>query len=228
MTLPSYATRGDVIRFGLPAAALVASSRSLTSVDAAGNALMLEGHGLSDGDALTFVADTLPAPLAASTVYYALVISPDLLRVSLTPSGAPVDITTTGAAPITVRVSNEDKITAALEERSRTVEAALAAHKKPFAQPYPSRVVAWVARLAAADLVVSLGLANSNYRDSVQPILDAAKFVWAELSPYRGGLPLDELSVIDATPATADNSAIGWGDDARGWDAHAADGGSCL
>lgn len=228
MTLPSYATRDDLIRFGLPAEALVTSPRTLVSVDPAGDGFVLEQHGLVAGDVLTFLGDELPAPLSPSTSYYALVVSPDVFKVSATLGGAAVNITSTGAAPIGVRVSNDAEIASALEERSRTVGAALTAHREPFAAPYPTRVVAWVARLAAADLVTKRGLANAAYRESVQPILDAAKGVWEELKPYRGGLPLDGLELVDATPGKGDNLCVGWGDDARGWDATDDAGRGCL
>lgn len=219
MTLPIYATRADLTRYGLPAGALVAQPRTLVSVDAAGDGLTLEQHGLVDGDRLTFVGDELPAPLSPSTNYFAIVVSPDVFKVSTTLGGSTIDVTSTGAAPIGVRASNDATIAACCARRSRYIDEALTAHASPLAVPYPLLVVGWVAQLVAADLVRILGLANSQYRESVQPILDAAAAVERELAPYRAGKPLDELASTgdDATPNVSENVAVAWSDGGRGW-----------
>lgn len=228
MTLPIYATRGDVTRFGLPAAALVVSPRSLVSVDISGDTLTLEAHGLDAGTPVQFIGDDLPAPLSRSTAYYVLLVpgSDDLLQVSATLNGSPINLTTGGTAPVGLKASIGPMLDALLERRSRYIDEALTAHRSPLSAPYPSLVVGWVAQLVANDLARILGLGNSNYAESVLAIREAAAAVDRELAPYRVGKPLDELAV-DATPTISDNAAVGWGDSPRDWE-HASNGASFL
>jgi len=84
----------------------VTALNNISSVNDTSNELTVTGHGLSHGDAVRIGATgTPPTPLVNTTVYYARVISTDVIKVHLTYADAlantnAVDITntTTGAS----------------------------------------------------------------------------------------------------------------------------------
>ena len=78
-----------------------------TTVDTTNDWLVLAGNSFSNEDELVFTSATLPAPLVAATVYYAVkgLGDPDYVGISLTPSGALIDLTTTGSGSVSINAS---------------------------------------------------------------------------------------------------------------------------
>lgn len=68
----------------------------ILSVDLAADTITLVGHGLSNGDPIRFLILTgggLPAPLDVITLYYAVSVTADTFKVSLTSGGAGINLT---------------------------------------------------------------------------------------------------------------------------------------
>jgi hypothetical protein len=64
-------------------------------------------HNLHNGDPVTLsTTDTLPAGLSAGGTYYILAATTDTFKLSLTPGGAAIDITSTGTGTHTVTVAD--------------------------------------------------------------------------------------------------------------------------
>ncbi len=188
MTAPTYATRDDLLAHGLPAGVLVEPARVVSAADATTNRLTIEAHMFTADKPVQLRADpggSLPAPLSESTVYYARPVSgsESLLELAATPGGATINLTTAGAAPFSIVETLGPKIDACLEEASRRVDMHLPAHSVPLEAPYPSVVVAIVAKLAAEDLIGRLGL-------SIPAISDRARIAAAMLANLARGLPL--------------------------------------
>jgi hypothetical protein len=59
-------------------------------------------HGLVTGSRVRMVGGTLPTPLVTGTDYYAIVSSPTLLTLSLTPGGAAIDLSDAGSGALTL------------------------------------------------------------------------------------------------------------------------------
>lgn len=218
--MTAYATRDDVFRYGLPPAVLVAPPRSLEAVDVVSNRFTLSGHGLNSGDTLEFrvTGGSLTTPLSASSVYWAKPVpgSDNLFEVSLSQDGASVDLSALGTGLHSIVVSYGPRLDKVLEQRSRYVDDHLIAHGVPLSTPIPLSVVAYVATLAAADMMRIAGLANPNYRESAAIFFEAANAVEKKLTAHASGVPLRGV-VVDATPDEPDAGALGWGDDPRGW-----------
>ena len=74
------------------------------TVDAALDIFTEATHGFSIGTPLRFTTTTtLPSPLATGTTYYARDITTNTFKVSATPTGTAIDITTTGTGTHTVQ-----------------------------------------------------------------------------------------------------------------------------
>lgn len=67
--------------------------------------LRASGLNLLQGEPIYFTAGTMPAPLVASTTYYAVPISDTRCKVSATPGGAAIDITSDGASVLLYTVN---------------------------------------------------------------------------------------------------------------------------
>ena len=67
------------------------------------------GHGFDVGAALRFrTTGTMPLPLVAGTLYYVVERTTDTFKVSATPSGSPIDLTTVGTGTISAYESLDD------------------------------------------------------------------------------------------------------------------------
>ena len=74
------------------------------AVDATTDIFTRTAHGFGLGTPVRFTTTTtLPAPLVINTTYYARDITTDTFKVSLTPSGTAIDITTTGTGTHTLQ-----------------------------------------------------------------------------------------------------------------------------
>lgn len=195
----AYATRADLHAHGLPRGVLVEQARAVAAVDTSTDRLTLEAHGLELDDAVQLVAGeggTLPAPLSASTVYYARPVSgsESLLELAATAGGPAINITSAGVAPFSLVVSLAPAITAALDYYSRYVDRHLPAHAVPLEEPYPAEVVAIVAKLAAADLLRRQG-------HSIPAIEEGARIARGELLTFVKGIPLRDAAATRRTNA---------------------------
>lgn len=195
----SYCEQEDVYRQGVPRGVLVLPARPIASVDTSGNTLVLEGHGLVEDEPFQLQADaggSLPAPLAAATVYYAEPVddSDSLLRVRATPGGAAIDITTAGANFSLVYSAEIGRmIDAARESASRFADGCLTGHVVPLTAPFPPFVVTAVAEISASKVLRKLGRVS-------QQIIDMGIEAREDLRTMVKGLPLRDAAATPQVP----------------------------
>lgn len=163
--MTSYCTREDVYRQGVPRGALVSRGRLVESVDVNADTLELEGHGLGNGTVVQLRAadgGALPAPLSASTVYYALPVSgsDSLLQLSATEGGAAIGLTSSGAAPFMLFVPLGPMLDDLIEVYSRWLDSLVIGHTVPFEEPIPAWVRHCTAVRTAAHASRVLGLGS--------------------------------------------------------------------
>jgi hypothetical protein len=229
MPLPSYATRDDLGRLGIPPAALAPIERTVELVDPSTNRLVLRGHGLVAGDRLRVFsragASGQPGGTSATTPYEAFVVSEDLFE--LRNNGAPVDISSAGTAPILMIVDPRPAIDQALYTESRWVDEHATAHKGPFEPDsegkYPATIVDTVCKRAAMSLAITRGLLHPSYKESAEGLERRATEVSEAFRRWIRGKPI--VGAVDNSPTTADNAAIAGSLDQVG---DAADWGSYL
>lgn len=78
-------------------------------VDAAGNRVVSEAHGLGNGNKVCFLGGSPPAPLVEGTVYFVTSAATDDFAVAATSGGAAIDLTTDGDANVRVsRIGPEE------------------------------------------------------------------------------------------------------------------------
>ncbi len=77
---------------------------AITNVDASTNVITTGTHGLSNADPIRFtsVGGSIPAGLAAGTIYYARDVTATTFKVAATPGGSAIDITGTGSGTLYV------------------------------------------------------------------------------------------------------------------------------
>jgi hypothetical protein len=214
----AYGTRKGLYRHGLRADALVSLPRHLAAADPTTDTFTLRGHGLSDGDVVTFEArgGTLPAGLSASTPYVVARISSDLFQVTL--AGIVADITTAGSAPFSLVLDLDQAVDDALRMFSRHIDDHLPAHATPFTDiTEAEQIELWLYWLVAYDLVVTRGLGNPAYKDSAAALADRAKLAQAKLDEKKTRVQT-VAGAVDRTPGVVENAprAVSAGD--RGWD----------
>lgn len=171
----SYATRKDVYNLGLSAQAFVVRARPYDAVDAATATVRLTAHGLTTGDAFTFVGTTggsLPTSISAFTVYYAVVTSGDLFRVATSTGISPISSWVSAGSGWCVNVDQGARLDAHLAEAAARINECLTAHDPPIlVDPitglYPQVLVGLNARMAALAAVTSLQIENPAYRIAV-------------------------------------------------------------
>lgn len=216
----AYSTDADLYAHGLPAGSLAPSSRVLSAIDFAANIFTLAGMALALNDPFRFEnqGGVLPAGAVASTVYYASPIanSDSLFQALTTPSGSVLDITSAGTGATSVVVSMAGRILSARAAADGEIDEALTGNATPLASPVPPIVAQWSAKLTAATLITSLGLANERWKGSAEAVLMGAEWVRKELSRYRANaIPLKGLP--SNTPAIAEGGAVSFSDNDRGW-----------
>lgn len=203
-----YATLADLFTYGLPRGALT-NAAQLVTANATTNAFTLDVHGLSEGTALSFRFDadgSMPAPLVAGTEYYALPVNEYTFRVSATPGGAAIDLTTAGEFVLMIVPL---PIAGALEWASLIIEQNLPAHAVPLAEPYHELIVATTAELAIGKL-----LTGSESKSLALLVAEASKRVatWGKGVPLRGD---NKPPAADAAGVTQSASVPYC--DSRGW-----------
>lgn len=205
----SYTTRQLVLGSGVPRGALVRPAREVAAVDATANVLELQGHGLSDGDAIEFTVDgpgVLPAPLALVTVYYAKLITladqstdENRFQVASIPGGVAIDLTDAGTAPFALVVPIGPLIDLVGEMYSRICDQKLPADAVPLAAPYPAWVVQLVTIRTAIEVTARLG------REVAPSMKDRETDAWRDfLTMLESGAPLRG----DAAAQTSTNTTV--------------------
>ncbi len=213
----AYADETDVYALAMRAPAFVPSPRIVT-VDAASDTVLLSAHGLSLNDELRFSlegdpilggpATSLPSPLSATTLYYAIPVGGDMFQVSTSANGAPVNITSTGVGVVAILVSPVPVIRRLCAHWSAVVDGAAVAHSPPFAQvdgKYPEEIVGVVARCAARGAIPVLGLNNPAFAADRQDVYSSRSYDEGRLESWRRGTPI--RGVVDQTPLVADAGA---------------------
>lgn len=216
MSDEAYATRSDVYDYGLSRGAIANPARLCASVLAATDAFELDGHGFETDAELIFRAESggvLPAPIVAGEAYYAIRENEQTFKVAAAVRGAPIDLTTDGAAVLVMTPLPFEKV---LKFYSRFVDPFLPAHLVPLTPPYPDTVVGIVAQLSAR-LLQNIAGQQSN---SMTEIQIAAK---AQLERWAKGLPLRDARAT--APANLSYSESAPAPSTRNWDAGRAVGG---
>jgi hypothetical protein len=202
-----YCSRADVTA-RLPPGAITSPTGILASCLAASDILTYDGHGLETDDEVTVraaSAGTLSAPLAVSTVYYAIRLSNAAFKLAAAPGGAALNITSDGVEMI---VTREPKFDDVIEFVSRWAETFLPAHLVPLTAPIHPLVRGVVADVSAKRIL------NANGTDSAA--VNAAELAGkAILERFAAGMPLrggtaqtpTNLAIVSTAAAT----------DPRGW-----------
>lgn len=223
----AYADESHVYALAMRAAAFVPSPRLLAAVNVGASTFTLGGHGLADGDELRFSlegdailggpATSLPGPLSASSLYYAIAVGSDMFQVSTTPGGSALALTLAGVGPLAVVLSPVPVIRRLCRHWSANVDAAAVAHKPPFVVDddgeYPDEIVGVVARCAGRDAVRVLGLNNPDYAADRQELFSMRTYDEKLLDAWRGGRLI--RGARDQTPSAPEAGARAWSSSER-------------
>lgn len=209
----AYADERDVYAYAMRAPAFVPSPQVVAAIDLTANTFTLSGHDLADGDELRFslegdailggTATSLPAPLSASTLYYAIAVGSDMFQVATSVGGSAVNLTVAGVGALAIVVSPVPVLRRLCEHWSRNVDGAATAHSGELVV-VPNEVVGVVARSAGRDAVRVLGLNSPAYETDRKDLFDMRAFDEARLADWRRGTPIK--GAVDQT-TTPDNGA---------------------
>lgn len=182
----AYCLPDDLYKYGaIPCGSLASPGRTIDSVSTASDTLSLDSHGFAADTVVRFRAvggGELPAPLAAGTDYFVIVVDDWSFSVALTAGGAAVNLTsegTTFVALVSLPVAE------AIEAASRFIDDALPAHVIPLEEPVPPVVRYTAAQMAGALLLAGTGAQS----ESLGGVFDQAQkrlAQWAKGRPIRG------------------------------------------
>lgn len=214
-----YASLGDFYVHGLRSAALVAEPRPVSLVDFATDRLVVRSHGMPADHPFSVEVrgGSLPAPLSATTVYYAVLVpsSDDLLQAAATPGGSPVDITTAGSGTLVVVPQIAPFVEKSLEAWSSYLDDEVIVHDTPLTT-WPLVVTQVVCWLAAYDVAVTKGLLNPNFKDSAAGIKDKWDLALKKIESWKLGRSIKDATDQDGTKPD-DAAVIMRGDPLRDW-----------
>jgi hypothetical protein len=204
------ATRWDLTRFGIPAAALVPESRVATVVDVPSCTLSIPGHGFAGGEQLELVpaglGSALPTGTSAIAAYLAKLLPSQSSRLfTLTNlDESPVTITDAGAGVLTVLVDLGPTVDAIMAAETSF----LIAHAKAYAGPWTTPPV-WapmiVADLAGPRIAKLLRVASPQY--SLEDLMTFRKQALDMCARLDTGEPYpDGTGPIDADPLVGEMS----------------------
>lgn len=224
--MTSLATLDEFYTHGLRSELLVRNGRAVVSVDATANTITLPMHGAAADDPVRFssqtTSGTLPGGLSASSSYYAIPVSDDILQVSATAGGAAVDLTTAGTGVILAIFSPTPRVQKQLEAASAQVQAALVVAGELVA-PYPLEVVMVTCHIAALTVAASFGLVNAaQVTQDVEYIKARYDAAMKALERWRAGQR--PAGLVDSTTDTSEDGAVSWGDASRCWTQSGNDG----
>ncbi len=213
--MAGYCARADVYAFGVPRGAIPHEGRLALSVDTTANTFALGDHSFATGDPVHFRAElggSLPAPLVAGVVYYAIATTDDTFQVSAALLGAAIDLTTAGSEILVIAPLPIDQWIA---YGASVIDQALVAHGVPLEPPYHPLVVATNAELAAAKGGYFSGGTSKSLTDM---LITAEKRLadWARGVQLRGENTAPGERTNLATSLTA--AAV----DSRGWSRYGA------
>lgn len=213
MTANVYASRSDVYAYGLPRGTLGMPARLVASALAATDTVELDGHGFATNDQILFRAaegGSLPAPLVAATIYYAIYVSDSTFKVAAAPNGPVIDLTVDG---VNVLVATPLPFDQVLEFYSRWADGFLPAHLVPLQLDgdgrYPVIVSGVVAELASRKLQQLAGHTSAS-------VEEFEKVAMAQLDRWSKGVPLRDPAEGAANKSIA-SSLVVTGVDPRGW-----------
>jgi hypothetical protein len=208
----SYSTDADVLPFlpsgGLPNAARVARANATT------DQIELDQHGFAAEQAVEFSADadySVPGGLTAGTTYYVVAVSTSRFKVSATPGGSAIDLTSAGD---NFAVWSELPFEAWRTWAQSIVDGLLPPHVVPIVPDdngdYPAVVVASEAELAAAKGLSVTGGAEIDLGAKIDAIRIRLKD-WAKGIPLRGAdrsrTSPANLAIVGTVPTTGRGSA---------------------
>jgi hypothetical protein len=162
--MAGYCARADVYAFGVPRGAIPNEGRLALSVDTAADTFALGDHSFATGDPVHFRAEmggSLPAPLVAGVVYYAIATTDDTFQVSAAVGSG------------------------AINYGARVIDQALVAHGVPLDAPYHELVVMTNAELAAGKLGYFSGGTSKSLADMIVTA-QARLAEWAKGVQLRG------------------------------------------
>lgn len=220
-----YCEEKDLWDFGVPRGSIPNAGRLAAEPPASASTdrIELDGHGFASGDPVSFRAEgggSLPAPLVAGTIYYALPYSEGYFQVSATAGGAAIDLTTAGEGVV---VLTPLPIDAAIEFASALIDDMIPSHAVPLTAPYPPIITMTCAELAAAKLAARSGAASV----SLTGTADAAR---KRLERWAQGVPVRGTGASAQTPTNLAQSAVAPALDVRGytrWGGTGNGGGAC-
>jgi hypothetical protein len=209
------ATLADFYRTGIRAAMLAPQARTIVSVDQASDALFQPMHGLAVADPVRLqvnVGGVLPAPLNATTVYYAIPVDGDSTKLATTAQnatdGVAIDLTTAGAGVLGLVASIEPLILAQLEEDAGEIEDALKAYLGPLQTPFPPKVVKVNTALSAFGVASTLGMLNpAEPTKDIENLKARYQVAREALAQWRLGQLLP-ASTVDASPGVLENGTV--------------------
>jgi hypothetical protein len=192
--MPAYCTRTDVYHW-IPSGSVSNPGRHVSSVSTATSVITVDGHGYSDGIAVTLRAEVggmLPAPLVAGATYYVRDATEATFRLCASPDSSSIAITTAGKNVVVVaEIPWNDWIAAASEQ----VECLIPAHATPLSPPYPRVVANYVALIVA-------GRALSYSGKGSELLTDERDRAERELEIWRkNGIPIRAIPGEDARGA---------------------------
>jgi hypothetical protein len=208
--MSGYCTRADVLA-ALPSGGLPNPAREVTA-DATSDVFVCEGHGLTDGAEVTFrtltdVPSSVPTGITEGTTYYAIVVSTARFKVSATPSGSAVDLTTVGENFL---FRSELPWAEWIEKGARDCDSFLPAHVVPVVAPYPQVLVTANAEVSALRGLRATGGAEIDLSAKLEQI-SVLLARWAKTIPLRGAAQSVTSPVNLAITSTAGAA------DPRGW-----------
>lgn len=188
----------------------------LELVDPVADVLQLGGHNMATGDAfeITARAGTPAGPLAESTTYYAIVLTPSRWQAAATAAdaaaGIPIDITDEGVNMGALFRIPWDRY---IEEESARVGELLIANAFPLAdgEPVPFIVRSYTSVLVARRAAIFVGKMSQALKDAV----DETRADLREL--YAKGKPLRDQAPLATNTAVSGPRLSGTTVDARGW-----------
>lgn len=194
----------------LPPGSVPSPSALVASSLAGSDEITADGHGLETGDAVSVRAvdgGTLSTPLIAGTTYYAIRMSNASFKLSVTPTGSALDLTSDGSEIVFIREPYFDDF---IEEYSRWADGLLPGHLVPLQSPIHPTVKGVVAD-CVAKRVLNVGGQESNTLAATELAAKAILERFAAGLPLRGApapLPAN-LAVVSSASNTADSR--GWG-----------------
>ena len=227
MSDPVYCLQSDVIG-KLPSGGLPNQSKVATG-SAAGDYIECEGHGLQEGQSVTFraaIGGASPAPLVDGTVYFAKNVTIYRFQVAATSGGSPINLTTDGTnftfrsdLPLDSWIASSSRLIDSVigETAPHVVPLVADMVLNPSSNGFPPLVVQYCAELTAILGIEKTAGASIDLSQRRDQIINALR-AWAKQSPVRGlaaqrQQPVD-LAVTDTAGAI---DPRGWGgtDDTR-------------